>query len=75
MADLVTPDELIPKPHEFVLEKGAPDSVAGWKALVDDLLTDQACVFHRSLVDASLCRIFDEARDYASHPCIAPRLR
>lgn len=25
------------------------------------------------LVDASLCRIFDEARDYASNPCVLPR--
>jgi len=25
------------------------------------------------LVDASLRRIFDEARDYGSHPCVLPR--
>lgn len=25
------------------------------------------------LVDASLCRVFDEARDYASNPCVLPR--
>src|SRR5262249_38742532 len=25
------------------------------------------------LVDVSLCRIFDEARDYASNPCVLPR--
>jgi hypothetical protein len=26
-----------------------------------------------SLVDSSVCRIFDEARDYASNPCVLPR--
>ena len=25
------------------------------------------------LVDASLCRVFDEARDYASNPCVLPQ--
>ena len=29
----------------------------------------------RALVDASLCRIFDEARDYASNPCVLPQAR
>jgi hypothetical protein len=28
---------------------------------------------HARLVDASLRRIFDEARDYASNPCVLPR--
>ena len=28
---------------------------------------------HTRLVDASLRRIFDEARDYASNPCVLPR--
>src|SRR5262245_37086080 len=27
----------------------APDTIAGWKALADGLLTDQACAFHRNL--------------------------
>ena len=49
MVDLITPDELIPKPHELVLRNGTPDTIAGWKALVDGLLTDQSCVFHRNL--------------------------
>ena len=43
------PDELIPKPHELVLRNGAPDTIAGWKALADGLLTDQSCAFHRNL--------------------------
>jgi hypothetical protein len=138
--DLITADELIPQPRELVLQHGTPDTIAGWKALADGLLTDQPCVFHRNLeissryawiykflptcfkwagmaafashhvrldaqawpritrfddrwpwtvtcivprfrrfdvhtrlVDASLRRVFDEARDYASNPCVLPR--
>ena len=49
MVDLITSDELIPQPHELVLRNGTPDTIAGWKALADGLLTDQSCVFHRNL--------------------------
>ena len=28
---------------------------------------------HTRLIDASLRRVFDEARDYASNPCVVPR--
>jgi hypothetical protein len=49
MVDVITPDELIPKPHELVLQHGAPDTIAGWKALADGLLTNQSCAFHRNL--------------------------
>jgi hypothetical protein len=47
--DLITPDQLIPQPHEVVLRNGTPDTIAGWKALADGLLTNQSCVFHRNL--------------------------
>ena len=47
--DLITPDELIPKPHEFVLRNGTPDTIAGWQALAEGLLTKQSCVFHRNV--------------------------
>ena len=47
--DLITPDELIPKPHEFVLRHGTPDTIAGWQALTEGLLTNQSCVFHRNV--------------------------
>jgi hypothetical protein len=47
--DLITPDQLVPPPHELVLQNGMPDTIAGWKALADGLLTDQPCVFHRNL--------------------------
>ena len=49
MVDLITPDELIPKPRELVLRNGLPDTIAEWKALGDGLLTDQSCAFHRNL--------------------------
>ena len=47
--DLISPDQLIPPPHELVLRNGTPDTIAGWKALADGLLTNQSCVFHRNL--------------------------
>src|ERR687897_1133656 len=47
--DLITSDELGPKPHELLLRNGRPDTIAGWKALADGLLTNQSCVFHRNL--------------------------
>ena len=47
--DPITPEVLIPQPHELVTRHGAPDTIAGWKALADGLLTDQPCVFHRNL--------------------------
>ncbi len=49
MVDLITPDELIPQPHELVRQNGAPDTIADWQALAGGLLTDQSCAFHRNL--------------------------
>jgi hypothetical protein len=49
MVDLITADELVPEPHELVLRHGAPDTISGWQALADGLLTDQSCVFHRNV--------------------------
>jgi hypothetical protein len=46
---MITPDQLVPHPDELVLRNGTPDTIAGWKALADGLLTDQSCVFHRNL--------------------------
>ena len=47
--DLIKPEDLIPQPHELVLRNGTPSTIAGWQALADGLLTDQACVFHRNI--------------------------
>ncbi len=49
MVDLITPDELIPEPHELVQRNGVPGTIAKWKALADGLLTNESCVFHRNL--------------------------
>ena len=49
MVDLITADDLVPQPHELVLRNGTPDTIAGWKALADGLLTEQPCVFHRNV--------------------------
>jgi hypothetical protein len=43
------PDELIPKPHEVVPRGRTPDTIAGWQALADGLLSDPCCAFHRNL--------------------------
>jgi hypothetical protein len=43
------PDELIPKPHELVPRGRTPDTIAGWQALADGLLSDPCCAFHRNL--------------------------
>ena len=47
--DPITADDLIPQPHELVRRNGTPETIAGWRALADGLLTDQPCVFHRNL--------------------------
>ena len=49
LVSAVIADELIPQPHELVLRNGVPDTIAGWKALGDGLLTDQPCAFHRNI--------------------------
>jgi hypothetical protein len=46
---LIAAEELAANPKEVVRRLGAPDTVEGWKALADSLLTEQACVFHRNL--------------------------
>lgn len=46
---VITPDELIPEPREFVRRNGPPVTIAGWKALAESLLTDHPCVFHRNV--------------------------
>jgi hypothetical protein len=45
----ITADELIPPPQALVNRNGVPDTIAGWKALGDGLLTGQSCAFHRNL--------------------------
>src|SRR5262245_37629546 len=47
--DPATPGGLALSPHELVMLKGTPNTVAGWKRFAEGLLTDQACVFRRNL--------------------------
>jgi hypothetical protein len=47
--DPISPDELFPQPHELVRRNGTPDTIAGWKAVADSLLTNQSCAFHRNV--------------------------
>ena len=83
-------DGLIPGQRQVGTPDRAPDTIAGWKALVEGLLTDQCCAFPRNMEisaryawlargrsphdRASLQRVSDEARDYASMPCVLPHL-
>src|SRR5215813_8749606 len=41
--------ELIPQPHELVPRNRTPDTVAGWKAVADGLLSNYCCAFHRNV--------------------------
>src|SRR5579862_6294360 len=43
------PGELIPEPCELVPRNRTPDTIAGWKAVADGLLSDPCCVFHRNM--------------------------
>ena len=49
MVDLISPDELIPQPHELVRRHGTPTTIAGWQSVADSLLTNQSCPFHRNV--------------------------
>ncbi len=48
-ADLIAPDELMPHAHELVARNGTPETIEGWKAVADGLLTVQCCAFHRNV--------------------------
>jgi len=43
------PGQLIPQPHEFAPRNGAPDTIAGWKAAAEGLLSPPCCAFHRNV--------------------------
>lgn len=49
MAALVDPSSQLAAPHELVERSGTPETITEWKALVEGLLTDYSCVFHRNL--------------------------
>ena len=41
--------EFIAEPRELVPRNRAPDTIAGWKAVADGLLSDPCCAFHRNV--------------------------
>jgi hypothetical protein len=41
--------DLGPTPHELVPPDRTPDTIAGWKATAEGLLSAQCCAFHRNL--------------------------
>ena len=49
MTDPDAHDEFVSSPHELIPLDGMPDTVAGWKAVTDGLLTHQCCAFHRNV--------------------------
>ena len=42
-------EEVIPHPHELVPPNRTPDTIAGWKAVCDEILSDPCCAFHRNM--------------------------
>jgi hypothetical protein len=44
-----SPDGLIPSQRRVVPPDQPPDSIAGWQALVEGMLTNQCCAFHRNM--------------------------
>jgi len=42
-------DELLPEPDEIVPRDRMPDTIAGWRAVADGLLSDPCCAFHRNV--------------------------
>ncbi|MGH3453058.1 MAG: DUF2515 family protein [Nocardioidaceae bacterium] len=49
IVDLIGPDGLVAKPHQFVPRNSAPSTIAEWKTVADDLLTNHCCAFHRNM--------------------------
>jgi len=49
LADPSSPDLLIPEQRRVVPRDQTPDTIAGWQALVEGLLTNQCCAFHRNM--------------------------
>jgi hypothetical protein len=45
----VTTDELIPQPCDLLPPNRTPDTIAGWKAAADGLLSPLCCAFHRNV--------------------------
>lgn len=66
-------------PHELIRGDGVPETVAGWKAVTDGLLTSQCCAFHRNVEISSryawLYRHLPACFKWAGMAAIASRIR
>jgi hypothetical protein len=49
MQGLNAPDGLIDDPGEIAARTGTADTIPGWKAIADGLLTSRCCAFHRNM--------------------------
>ena len=49
LTDQGSADGLIPAQRRVVPGDQTPDTIAGWRALVEGLLTNQCCAFHRNM--------------------------
>jgi hypothetical protein len=45
----MVPDQRIPNPRELVDRIGRPDTIEGWQAVADGLLSIECCAFHRNV--------------------------
>ena len=53
------------EPHDVVPQSGMPETVDGWKAFTDRLLSEQCCVFHRNAaISTHYARIYKQEPTY-----------
>ena len=45
----IAPDALTSDPSELIPRNVTPDTIAGWQAVADGFLTNEACAFHRNV--------------------------
>ena len=49
MDGVTAPCEVMPEPQDLVAGIATPDTISGWRALADGLLTSHCCAFHRNM--------------------------
>ena len=45
----LVPEPFLPDPLELLAGNGAPETISGWQAVADGLLSDECCAFHRNV--------------------------
>ena len=48
-APVWVPEPSLPDPLELLAGNGAPETISGWQAVADGLLSDECCAFHRNV--------------------------